>query len=309
MRVDLQKLEYFHAVRDHGSINAAAASMGVAQPTISQALRSLEREFGVELFHRIGRGMALTSAGYALVGPARRLLRDTATAASSVRDHAGNLRGALDVAVAPSLTSGLVVKLVAEVHRRWPLTRINLIELPDDISGIDQIREGHHELLITHLPQPTLARARPGDPLLATLELGTQEYWVALPPGEDLGLPPGDGPVPMEALSGVPLVSVPPGSSVHSGEIQAELERTGKSTPPAAVLQHREARLAFAAAGVGATFLERSMAENARVRGVVMRPTEPLLTRDYGIVYDPAGPSPVARAFLSVAADLVNGSR
>ena len=301
--MDLQKLEYFLAVRDRGSINSAATHLGVAQPTISQALRSLEREFGVELFHRIGRGMALTSAGYALVGPARRLLRDIATAAGSVRDDAGNLRGVLEIASAPSLTSGRVVDLVLEFHRRWPQAQVNLIELSDEAIGVDLVREGHHELLVTGLPLPTIERARPGDARLATLGLGEQEYWIALPPGHTVPLPPDGGPVPMELLAGISMVFVPPGSSAQASDIQTELERIGRQSPPAVVLQHREARLAFVASGAGATFLERSMVDNARVRGVEMRPTTPLMRRPFGIVYDPAGQSPVAQAFLRLAAE------
>ncbi|RIJ99169.1 MAG: LysR family transcriptional regulator, partial [Acidobacteria bacterium] len=54
--MDFRQVEYFLAVVENNGINGAAAALGVAQPTVSQALRSLERELGVELFHRIGRG-------------------------------------------------------------------------------------------------------------------------------------------------------------------------------------------------------------------------------------------------------------
>ncbi|WP_155892983.1 helix-turn-helix domain-containing protein, partial [Intrasporangium chromatireducens] len=49
-------MRYFLTVVDHGSVNATANALGVAQPTISQALRSLERELRTRLFHLIGRG-------------------------------------------------------------------------------------------------------------------------------------------------------------------------------------------------------------------------------------------------------------
>ena len=68
-------MEYFLAVVENKGINGAAAALGVAQPTVSQALRGLERELGVRLFHRIGRGMVLSAAGRSLVGPSRQVLR------------------------------------------------------------------------------------------------------------------------------------------------------------------------------------------------------------------------------------------
>ena len=48
----------------------------VAQPSLSQAIATFERELGMPLFHRIGRGVVLSEAGAALVGPARVVLRD-----------------------------------------------------------------------------------------------------------------------------------------------------------------------------------------------------------------------------------------
>ena len=69
--MDLRQLEYVIAVVDEGGFTRAARSVHVSQPALSQAVRSLERELGVELFNRSGRTVALTSAGEALLGPAR----------------------------------------------------------------------------------------------------------------------------------------------------------------------------------------------------------------------------------------------
>lgn len=78
--MDVHHLRYFLAVVDHGSVSGAAAGLGVTQPTISQAIRTLEADLGALLFHRIGRGMVPTSAGEALVGSARRVLRGISSA-------------------------------------------------------------------------------------------------------------------------------------------------------------------------------------------------------------------------------------
>ena len=74
--MDIRQLKFFLAVVDHNGFSRAAAHLLVAQPSLSQAIASFERELGMPLFHRIGRGVVLSEAGSALVGPARVVLRD-----------------------------------------------------------------------------------------------------------------------------------------------------------------------------------------------------------------------------------------
>ncbi|RVU28059.1 LysR family transcriptional regulator [Streptomyces antnestii] len=104
--MDLPHLRYFLAVVDRGSIKAAAASAGVTEPSVSQGIRALEHELRTLLFRRIGRGMVPTSAGHALVGPARRLLRDIASAGGSVTDTDSRLRGQLTIQGRPRFSLG-----------------------------------------------------------------------------------------------------------------------------------------------------------------------------------------------------------
>ena len=73
--MDVRLAGYFLAVVDAGTVHGAAAALLVAQPSVSQALRRLERDLGAELFLRTGRRLVLTAAGRALVEPARDLLR------------------------------------------------------------------------------------------------------------------------------------------------------------------------------------------------------------------------------------------
>ena len=51
--MDLRQAAYVVAVVDEGSFTAAAASIPVSQPALSQAIAALERELGAPLFHRI----------------------------------------------------------------------------------------------------------------------------------------------------------------------------------------------------------------------------------------------------------------
>jgi DNA-binding transcriptional LysR family regulator len=288
--VQLNQVECFLAVVDHQGINAAARALGLAQPTISHTLRGLERELGVALFHRIGRGMVLSSAGHALVGPARRILRGVVAAEGALVDVTGRQRGRLDLAAMAALSVDPLAPLVGAFRRELPGVSVRVGELRDDGAAASVIREGHCEIGLCHLPVPDLDG-------LTVLELGVQELWLVFPPGST---PPERDPLPLSELHDEPYVIVPRGST-RADEIEEAFAAAGRAIRPAAVLQQREARLPFVLAGVGATVLERSVAEAAVARGAVVRATEPPISWPYGLVYDPAALSPAGRAFIRLA--------
>ncbi|GAA3359024.1 LysR family transcriptional regulator [Saccharopolyspora gregorii] len=104
--VEARQLEHFVTIVDEGGFNRAAERPHVAQPSLSQAARALERD--VALFHRLGRRAGLAEAGRAMLEPARQVLRKAEFA------RAAGAR-ALDLAPAAELRISLV-------HRPVPLT-------------------------------------------------------------------------------------------------------------------------------------------------------------------------------------------
>src|SRR3974390_1547301 len=73
-RLQLAELTAFVAVAEHLSFTRAAAQAGVALPTMSQTIRSLEERLGVRLFNRTTRSVALTEAGERLLGEIQPIL-------------------------------------------------------------------------------------------------------------------------------------------------------------------------------------------------------------------------------------------
>ncbi|MDR3099909.1 MAG: LysR family transcriptional regulator, partial [Paraburkholderia sp.] len=61
------QLKAFHATVRQGSITRAARHLGVSQPTIAAQIRQIEQLYGVELFYRSGRRLAVTETGIALL--------------------------------------------------------------------------------------------------------------------------------------------------------------------------------------------------------------------------------------------------
>jgi len=86
--VDLRQLRYLVAVADAGGIRRASRRLHLTQPSLSQALRQLEAELGVELIRRSARGTELTAAGSELVEHARDILGRANAAQVAMRRHA-----------------------------------------------------------------------------------------------------------------------------------------------------------------------------------------------------------------------------
>ena len=72
--MQLHQLRYVVSVAEEGGFTRAADKLRVAQPSVSAAVRALERELGIELFHRSGGGVSPTPAGDALLPWARQAL-------------------------------------------------------------------------------------------------------------------------------------------------------------------------------------------------------------------------------------------
>jgi DNA-binding transcriptional LysR family regulator len=83
--VNLRQLTYFRAVIEHGSLAAASEALGVAQPNLSVAIHQLEAEWGVALFERHGRGLAVTDTGHLLFERASQLLGGAAALDQEMR--------------------------------------------------------------------------------------------------------------------------------------------------------------------------------------------------------------------------------
>ena len=123
--MDLRQLEYFAAVARYRNFTRAAEELYVTQPALSQQVRRLERELGLELLTRTSAGVELTPAGQELLARAESILGEVGRARAAMDEHAGVTRGFVRLATAP----GELLRLPAELaafHRAHPGVRIAL---------------------------------------------------------------------------------------------------------------------------------------------------------------------------------------
>jgi DNA-binding transcriptional LysR family regulator len=116
--VQLQQLVYFVAVAETRHFTRAAERVHVAQPSLSQQIRALERELGAELFSRARGNIALTDAGAALLPFARRILADADTARNDVLELAQLRRGRVRLGGTQSLVTAHLTHVLRVFHQR-----------------------------------------------------------------------------------------------------------------------------------------------------------------------------------------------
>lgn len=110
--MELKQLNFFLAVAEDLHFGRAAERMYIAQPALSQHVRRLERELGVELFDRRGRNVRLTAAGQAFVDEARRVVEQSERAASVARRASDGITGTLSVGYYPAMSASIAPGMI-----------------------------------------------------------------------------------------------------------------------------------------------------------------------------------------------------
>lgn len=117
------RLRTFLAVARHASFSAGARAIGLSQPTATNQIQGLEREFNVELFHRRGRRIELTDVGRALLPIAQQLSMLETEAAGLLKDSGKLNRGHLKLgAVGPFH----VIEMVDHYCREYPQIEVSI---------------------------------------------------------------------------------------------------------------------------------------------------------------------------------------
>lgn len=147
----LTQLSYFLEVVKTGSITAAADNLQVAQPTISDQIRRLERTLGVELFIRLGRGTKVTTAGTLFVPHATRVIDAVADAEGAISELLEAQAGTLSVGVFGQAYFYNLEDVIDRFHRLFPRVTLK-IQGANSSDVADAVRTGQFEAGVVVLP-------------------------------------------------------------------------------------------------------------------------------------------------------------
>ncbi|MES2363102.1 MAG: LysR substrate-binding domain-containing protein [Pseudomonadota bacterium] len=124
----LHHLRNLVAVADAGSIRGAARVQGLAQPAITRGLRDLEKELGVPLLERHGKGVSLNLYGQSFVVRARSVLQDVERGRQEIEQLRGKGEGKVSVGLSSAVFLSLVPDVYQAFRQSFPDARLSLAE-------------------------------------------------------------------------------------------------------------------------------------------------------------------------------------
>ncbi|MFJ2618740.1 LysR family transcriptional regulator [Glutamicibacter sp. NPDC087344] len=289
--MDARQLRYFLAVVDYDGFIRAAEHLLIAQPSLSQTIKTLEREIGVPLFHRVGRRALLSEAGRELVGPARLVLRDLEAAEDAMAALKGVRRGRLDLVAMPSPAVEPLTTLISQYSVRHPHVVVNTSAAFTAAEVISSVQSGSSEIGLLGTDKPITVQ----DANVLPLE---RQPMVLLANPRHTEFSDRQS-ITGEELEGQRLVVSQRGSLMRA-QVDELLAR-GVGLVIAAEVAHRSSLLPLVLAGVGHAILPEAWAPMARHAGVHVVRLLPAVDLHISLISRRQGLTPAARAFVEVA--------
>lgn len=288
----IQQLQYFLAAIEHGSFSAAADSLRMAQPSLSEQVRRLEAELGVDLFVRVGRGLVLTEAGQNLRPHAERVVADVEDARDSVVGVRELRGGTVSLGIFGDAPYYVLTEVIEEFRARHPDVRVRMVG-QNSSEVADALRAGALEAAIIALPvDDTGLDVRP---IMDVEILFTTAVAERLPKK-----------MTVERLSRVPLIFYDAKYGWEDPtrrQLYERAQRAGVSLEPVVELESVQAAVQLAGRGVGDTVVSRAIATGSRFpRTLKLAPFEPALRDTFAVVTRrDAHLSPAVRELLGLA--------
>ena len=288
----LQQLTYFLSAAEHGSFSAAAESLHMAQPSLSEQIRRLEAELGVPLFTRTGRRLELTEAGRLLLPQAERTLDAARAAQESVREVRDVTGGTVAFGTFGSAHHYLLGGLVEEFRARHPSVRVRVVG-QNSAEVADAVRDGHLEAGLVVLPVDD--RGLDVRPVMRE-----ELLYVSARPRRT------EEPMTIERLADAPLILYDARWGAEDPmrrQLRERAQRAGVKIEPVIEVEYMTAALDLTVRGLGDTVADRAIVD---ARGLGRRlstaPFDPPLYETFAfITRRDAHLSPATRAFMEFA--------
>ncbi|MEV8414937.1 LysR family transcriptional regulator [Streptomyces niveus] len=243
--MSLRQYEYALAVAEAGSVTAAAELLRVAQPSMSQQIRGLERELGVQLFTRTPTGLVPTVVGRAFLREAEVAVSASRRARATARAGADELVGELVVAVQMGFGTRQLPGALGALRRRFPRLEVTVFEEPSSAELERLCRRG-----VLNLALMAACERSPAD----AHHVGDEEFVVVLGAGHPRLA---SDRVELRELAGEPWVRFDRDSALDA-VLQNVLRNNELAPATAARVSQTATAVRWAAHGLGVTLVPAS---------------------------------------------------
>lgn len=277
------------AVARYRNFAAAAAELGISQPTLTRTVRRAEETLGTELFTRTTRRVALTAAGREFMPLAERLLGDLGLGLRNIRELADVERGQVIVATLMTVAHGILPGVVARFTQRHPSIAVDLRESVQ-ATVLEEVRGGSADFGLgdmTEIENPLQAEP-----------LGENSFRVALPDGHPLLRKRS---LSFDDLADARLISMPTEAAARRALDAAALAK-GVSLDSHFTVGQFTTAFRLVSEGLGIAIVPETFFSGPAPANVESRPLRaPGVVQRLGIISRSDRPiAPAARAFLDV---------
>ena len=289
--MDLQNLRYFVAVAEELHFRQAAERLHVSQPAISQQVRKLEEDLGVQLLERTPRRVALTEAGKAFVVAARRVLNEADHARLAAVSARVRIDGQLRVGHLPDAVPPALPRALGRVASATPGVAIALETRPTQ-ELIERVRDRRLDVAVVCLPAPVSG--------LRVTPFGEERVIVALQESRATAGVPSIGPQQLERMP--VLVTARAVNPAFFDALIGAWREAGVAAPFVEVAEPNVEHLLLAvAAGAGAALLPDSARRRFAGHGVQFLPLTASPACEVALISHPRYTGVATSAFLQLA--------
>ncbi|WP_026547664.1 LysR family transcriptional regulator [Paenarthrobacter nicotinovorans] len=147
--IDIPALRALVAVEQHGSVVAASEVMGFSPSAVSQQIKKLEKQTGVAVLERNGRGVLLTERGLALAGYGRRIMGELEELQATLLADPAKPSGLLRLVAFSTACRGLVGPMLGRIAATHPAVKVTVLA-EDPREAVHRVASGEAELAVVH---------------------------------------------------------------------------------------------------------------------------------------------------------------
>lgn len=294
--MDFRSLSYFMTVAQELNFTRAAEKLNMSQPPLSNSIKNLEEDLGVQLFIRSKRGLTLTEAGILLMRRSTQVLDLVSKTRTELNSMSQGLSGSLFLSMVEGRAPFLAAQLISGFREEFPLVRYELWNGSSD-DVLEQLRHGFADLAVICAPYDTEH--------LEGIHVGS-EPWVAMMSVDHPLAKNGGDTIELNELIGQDLIVPRRKSRVDS--IRKWFATLDAEPQILCEQSNFVDALAMSKANVGISIFPQTIA--GELPGVVSkRITNPARKAEYVLVWNKEQPlTEIAQAFIDFARDMIESN-